>query len=175
MVEQVQRGIVGVPSPRRATATLPLITLPRRDAEILPLRRRIRGLERVVRDADILVRARAVRAPGFLAIGHVERGDAAANAELTTRDSREDEVVDDQRGVRHRLALLEVGALDCATLLARLRVERERRRPRGARSRDGSSSDRTRVRDSRRHNTRSGSRPSTAPACTARSAARPAL
>ena len=125
VIEQVQRGIVGVPAPRRTAATLPLIALPRRDAEVLPLRGRIRGLERVVRDADILVRARAVRAPGLLAVRHAEGRDAATHAELTTGNSGEDHVVDDERGVRHRLALLEVGRLHAPRLLAGVRIERE--------------------------------------------------
>ena len=123
VVEQVQRGIVGVPSPRGAAAALPLIALPRRNAEVLPLRGRIRGLERVLRDADILVRAGAVRAPELVAILRAEGRDAAANAELSAGDTRHEHIVDDERGVGHRLALLEVGALHSPRLLARLRIE----------------------------------------------------
>src|SRR6185437_2036137 len=72
MVEEVEGGIVGIPTPRGAAAAPPFVTLPRRNAEVLPLRGRIRRLEGVLRDPDILVRAGAVRTPELVAILRAE-------------------------------------------------------------------------------------------------------
>src|SRR3954471_15735411 len=124
VVADVQLGVVGVPAPGGAAAPLPLVTLPGRDAEILALVGRIVGVG-VARDQDFAVRTRAVPAPDLFAIVDVVRRHAAADAELTARDTGDDDVLDHDRGVGHRGALLVVGVLHLPQLFAGLGIERE--------------------------------------------------
>ena len=107
VVEEVELGVVGVPAPGRSAATLPLVARPGREAEILALVRRVIGVGFTL-DADFLVGAGAVHGPLVLTRVHVPRGDAAADAELPTRDTGDDQVLDHDRDGRHRRTLLVV-------------------------------------------------------------------
>src|SRR6185503_2892355 len=137
VVEEVELGVVGVPAPSGAAAPLPLVALPGADAEVLALVRRIVGI-RVAVDQDFAVRTSAVGGPQVRAAVGVEGRDAAANAELTAGDARDDHFLarlglDVDRGVGHGSALLVAVGLDTGVglirvlglpqLLAGLRVE----------------------------------------------------
>src|SRR6185503_13656622 len=76
-------------------------------------------------DQHFAVRTRAVTAPDLFAIIDVVRRDATADAELTARDTGDDDVLDHDRGVGHRGALLVVGVLCLPQLFAGLGIERE--------------------------------------------------
>jgi hypothetical protein len=124
VVQEVQLGVVGVPSPGGAAPPPPLVALPRGDAEITPPVRRVVGVG-VAGDHDLVVGARAVRAPHLGTGVGVERRHVAAHAELAARDAGDDDVPDHDRGVRHRLPPLVIGVLDPEDLLARRGVQRE--------------------------------------------------
>src|SRR6185437_9221038 len=117
IVEQVQLRVVGIPAPRRATTPLPLVSLPRRDAEILALIGGIGRLERLVGDQHLVVRTSAVTAPETLAIGRAVRRDAAAHAELAAGNAGDDHIAHDERCVGHGLAFLVVRVVHAEDLL----------------------------------------------------------
>ena len=125
VVEQVQLGIVRIPAPGGAAAPLPLVALPGRDAEVLALVRRIVGVG-VAFEEDFAVRTGAVSAPDLFPVVHVIRRHAAPDAELTARDTGDDDVLDHDRGVGHRGALLVIRVLDLPELFAGLGIEREK-------------------------------------------------
>src|SRR6266571_2984684 len=81
VVEQVQLGIIRIPTPRGPAAALPLVALPRADAEVLPAMRRV-VLVGVAFDPDFSVGPGAVHRPLLLAGVDVEPADAAADSEL---------------------------------------------------------------------------------------------
>src|SRR5690606_1382277 len=104
-------GVIGVPAPGGAAALLPLIALPGGDAEILALVGRIVGVH-VAGEQDFAVRAGGVPGPHVLAGVGIERRDAATDAELTTRDAGDDDVLDHDRGHGDGRAILVGHRLD---------------------------------------------------------------
>src|SRR5882724_7395239 len=134
VVEVVQLGVVGVPAPGGAAAALPLVALPGRDPEVLPLVGGVIGVG-IALDPDFLVGAGAVHRPLVLPAVDVEGREAAADAEFTTRDAGDDQVLDHNRGDRNRGALLVANGLGAGVgvirvlrlpeLLTGLRVQRD--------------------------------------------------
>src|SRR5205085_1998763 len=110
VVEGIALGVVRIPAPCGAAAPLPLVTLPGGDAQVLAL---VGGVVDVgvALEQYFAIRTGAVAAPDFLPVVHVVRGDATTDAELTARDAGDDEVLDHDRGVGHRGALLVVRVL----------------------------------------------------------------
>src|SRR5206468_1132248 len=79
VIDEIEVGVVGQEPPGRAAADLPCLGRPRRHAEILALVLAVIRLEAAT-DQHLLVRARAVCAPYFLAAARVERRKPAAHA-----------------------------------------------------------------------------------------------
>src|SRR6185312_3710033 len=100
VIEEVQLGVIGIPTPGGAAAPLPLIALPGGDAQILALVGGIVGVG-VAGEEYFAVGTGAVNTPDFLAIVHVVRRHPAEDAELAARNARNDEVLDDDGGVGH--------------------------------------------------------------------------
>src|SRR5262249_42195831 len=81
VVDEVQLGIVGDPTPGAAAADLPLIALPSLDARVLADRlAEIGGLHRG--DQDLIIRALRMGTPRPLACLQIVRGHVALYAEL---------------------------------------------------------------------------------------------
>src|SRR5207249_9308502 len=81
VVNQIERRIVGDPSPHRATASFPGVTRPSRHAEVCPTIVGVKRLE-LWADLHILVGPNVVGSPDFLAGRCIERRDPAAYAHL---------------------------------------------------------------------------------------------
>src|SRR6185503_16616372 len=110
VIEDVQLGVVGIPAPGSAAAALPLVTLPGRDPEVLPLVGGVVGVG-IALDSDFLVGTGAVHGPLVLAGVHIERRNSAADAELTARNAGDNDVLDHDRGDGDRGALLVANGL----------------------------------------------------------------
>ncbi|MGY2937866.1 hypothetical protein ACVWZ6_007468 [Bradyrhizobium sp. GM6.1] len=125
VVDQIEFGIVGDPSPHRAAADLPAVGRPRLHAEILALETVVERLE-VVADQHVLVRARGVGAPRNGPGVFIERGDPAAHAHLAAAVADEHLALDHDGSHRDGLALVDLPELRMPQLLAGLGVDRDR-------------------------------------------------
>jgi len=97
VIEQIEFGIVGIPSPRRAAADFPLVGLP-------GLRTGIFRTGELGADANIAIGARAVRAPRFFAGIEAIGGQVTANAIFAAGDADDDFVLHHERCCGKRLA-----------------------------------------------------------------------
>src|SRR5215213_4730732 len=116
--DEVLFRVVGDPAPDRPAAYLPGVGRPRRDSQILPLILRVEGLE-VGADQTLGIRPRAVGPPGDFAARGVERGEPAAYPHLAARVADQHLALDDERGHRHRFALVDVPQRSLPDFLAR--------------------------------------------------------
>src|SRR5688500_4223412 len=81
VVNEVERGIIGDPAPRRPSADFPGFRRPGSDAEILSFVVRIERLERVA-DQYIRIGPGVIRSPRDAAVALVQRGQPTADAHL---------------------------------------------------------------------------------------------
>ena len=104
VVDQVELGIVGVPSPGGGPATLPLVTLPGLQARIFADRpAQFCRLLRI--DQRFIIRTDRIGAPCLLAGFYVVGGHRTANRELAAGDADEYLVLDHHPSRRSGLAL----------------------------------------------------------------------
>ena len=115
VVDEIERGIVGDPTPHRSPAELPLLPRPRCDAEVGAA---VIGIKRLERRADqhITVRSDRVGAPQLFAVPGIERENPAPYSQLGATVADDHFVLHDQRGHRHRLTDVDVPHLDVPDL-----------------------------------------------------------
>src|SRR6185437_4306644 len=121
VVNEVEFGIVGNPTPDRAAAPLPLACSPRGNAEIFALIFCVKRFE-IGTDTGVLVGAAVVGTPQNLAGLYVKRRKLAANAEFASAIADEHNVLDYDRRHGDRLAELNIADLRLPSRLARIRV-----------------------------------------------------
>ena len=124
VVEQIQIRIEGEPSPDRAAATLPGVSVPGVERGIGKLVVFIEGLE-ARPDADFVVRAHAVVAPAHAAGIDVVGRDVSANAFFSAHHADDDFVVHDERHGADGFAGGEIGVLRAPDDFPVLGIKRE--------------------------------------------------
>ena len=129
VIDQVQLGVIGIPSPGGAAPGLPLIALPCRQrgvgADRFAHPRRLVGSEE-----DLIVGANRIGFPGQRPVFEVVSGEASLDPELAATDADVDLVLHDHGRHRHGFTLCRVTILDAPSDLAGLGVERHRGRVR---------------------------------------------
>ncbi len=125
VVNEIEIGIVGDPSPHTARAVAPSVGRPARDSQILPSVFGVKGFESRA-DLDEAVGARAVRSPELLPGLEIERGDPPVDTHLTAGIPDNHFVPDDQRRHRHCLAGVHVSHLGLPDDLASVGIQRDR-------------------------------------------------
>jgi len=110
---QIELRIVGVPAPGCAASQLPLVAAPSLEAGTFSHRLLCGAVDSLLRiGEDVRVRADVICAPHLLAAVDVVRGDIAADAIFSARNSDNHFVVNDERRVGHGLAELRI-AVGC--------------------------------------------------------------
>ncbi len=122
VVHEVERRVVGNPTPHGSTADLPAVRRPARDAEILTAVGCVEGMK-PRSDQNIAVRTGAPRGPGDLAIRQLQRRELSAHAEGRAAVADQDLAVDDERRHRDRFAVANVAGSRLPDLLAVVRVQ----------------------------------------------------
>ena len=124
VVEQIQIRVEGEPSPDRAAATFPGVSVPGVERRIGNF---IVGVERFETraDADFVVRPHTVVSPSHAAGIDVVGGDVAPYALFSAHHADDDFVVDDERHCAGRFTYSDVGVFSAPNDFPVLGVERE--------------------------------------------------
>ena len=124
VIESIEVGIVGEPTPHGAAADLPCVGRPGGHTEIRPFHEIIEWLE-IRADPHVSVGTGRIGDVGDLARSLVERGDASADPHFTPADADEHLALHNEGRGGRGLAEIDVAGLGVPLLLARLRVERD--------------------------------------------------
>ena len=125
VVDQIELGVVGHPSPHRRAADLSSVSF---GQLVLPELRAlvVERLESPGLDQHVGVGTDVAAGPDDLAGLEIEPLHPAVDAELAARGADDDAILDDERRHRRRLALADVGDLGLPQLLAGLGIHRDR-------------------------------------------------
>ena len=121
VIDEIEGGIIGEPSPHRATAGFPRVARPRCSTQVLSP---IVGVERLEFGADlhVLVGPDVVGAPDFFPSSCIERGDPSPHTHLATARADDDFAFHHYRRHRDRLATGEITHLRAPYLIAGRRI-----------------------------------------------------
>src|ERR1700733_5358797 len=126
VIDQIERGIEGIPTPCVAAADLPLIALPGAGAGVLAdWLAKGGGLFRI--DQGVGIGTHGIAAPGELAVLDVIGAQPAAYAELAAGYADKDFVLEDEWSVSAGLSLRSIAILDRPNDRASLRVQGDQR------------------------------------------------
>ena len=124
VVKQVELRIVCIPAPRGAAAEFPFFVFPRLETGIRAdglLRCPINSFRRIKQ--DVCIRTDTVGTPDEITFFKIVCADVAADTVLSSRDTHEYFVADNQRSASHRLTQFRITILGSPQHFAGFRVE----------------------------------------------------